>query len=252
MLDLSGKKVLICGVANKRSIAWGIAQACAKAGAELAFTYLNDRMEPMVRKMGDQIGVTKYYELDVANDDHFDALAASLKADWGSFDHIVHSIAFANKDAFDNRFHETTRADFAQAVDISAFSLIPLVRSLKPLLNPGAGVVAMSYYGAEKVVNMYRVMGVAKATLESVAKYLAEDLGPDDIRINCVSAGPVRTLAAAGIPGFRDLMREAEQRLPLRRHITTDEIASATLFLLTNTGITGEVMHVDAGYNILG
>ena len=251
-MNLKGKRVLICGVANQRSLAWAIAQACSEAGAELAFTYLNDRMEASVRKLGDTIAVQHYYELDVANDAHFDALAAGIQADWGQVDHVVHSIAFANKEAFDNRFYETTRADFAQAVDISAYSLIPLCRALKPLMSEGSGVVAMSYYGAEKVVPMYKVMGVAKATLESTAGYLAEDLGPDGIRVNCISAGPVRTLAAAGIPGFRDLMREAAEKMPLRRQITTEEVASAALFLLTNTGITGEVMHVDAGYNILG
>ena len=251
-MNLSGKRVLICGIANQRSLAWAIARACHEAGAELAFTYLNERMEGSVRKLGDTIGVKHYFELDVCNDDHFTALAAGIKAGWGNLDHVVHSIAFANKDAFDSRFHETERSDFIQAVDISAYSLIPLCRALKPLLNSGAGVVAMTYYGAEKVIPMYKIMGVAKATLEATAAYLAEDLGPDDIRINCLSAGPVRTLAAAGIPGFRDLMREAQTRMPLRRHITTDEVASATLFLLTNTGVTGEVLHVDAGYNILG
>ena len=251
-MNLSGKRVLICGVANQRSLAWAIAQACHEAGAELAFTYLNERMEGSVRKLGDKIGVSQYFELDVCNDDHFDSLAQGIKDTWGNLDHVVHSIAFANKDAFDSRFHETQRADFMQAVDISAYSLIPLCRALKPLMNPGAGVVAMTYYGAEKVVPMYKIMGVAKATLEATAAYLAEDLGPDDIRVNCLSAGPVRTLAAAGIPGFRDLMRDAESRMPLRRHITTEEVASATLFLLTNTGVTGEVLHVDAGYNILG
>jgi len=251
-MNLSGKRVLICGIANQRSLAWAIAQACHAAGAELAFTYLNERMEGSVRKLGEKIGVAHYYELDVCNDAHFGEVADGIKADWGNLDHVVHSIAFANKDAFDSRFHETERADFLQAVDISAYSLIPLCRALKPLLNPGAGVVAMTYYGAEKVIPMYKVMGIAKATLEATAAYLAEDLGPDNIRVNCLSAGPVRTLAAAGIPGFRDLMRDAEARMPLRRHITTEEVASATLFLLSNTGVTGEVMHVDAGYNILG
>ncbi|MEE2834674.1 MAG: enoyl-ACP reductase [Myxococcota bacterium] len=251
-MNLSGKRVLVCGVANQRSLAWAIAQACHEAGAELAFTYLNERMEGSVRKLGERIGVSQYFELDVCNEAHFDALADGIRDVWGGLDHVVHSIAFANKDAFDSRFHETTRQDFIQAVDISAYSLIPLCRALKPLLSPGAGVVAMTYYGAEKVVPMYKVMGVAKATLEATAAYLAEDLGPDDIRVNCLSAGPVRTLAAAGIPGFRDLMRDAEARMPLRRHITTEEVASATLFLLTNTGVTGEVLHVDAGYNILG
>lgn len=251
-MNLNGKKVLICGVANKRSIAWAIAQACHEAGAKLAFTYLNERMEAGVRKLGEAIGVEHYYELDVCQEAHFDAMAKALASDWCGLDHVVHSIAFANKDAFGGRFHETSRADFLQAIDISAYSLIPLCRSLKPLLNEQSGIVAMTYYGAEKVIPMYKVMGVAKATLESTAAYLAEDLGPDGIRVNCISAGPVRTLAAAGIPGFRDLMKEAAPRIPLRRHITTDEVAHATLFLLTNTGVTGEVLHVDAGYNILG
>jgi enoyl-[acyl-carrier protein] reductase I len=251
-MNLAGKKILICGVANQRSLAWAIAQACHAQGAQLALTYQNERMEAGVRKLGDQLGVSNYYELDAGNDAHFELMAAAIQADWGDLDHVVHSLAFANRDAFDARFHETCRADFLQAIDISAYSLIPLVRALKPLLNEGSGVVAMTYYGAEKVVPMYKVMGIAKAALECTAKYLAEDLGPDGIRVNCVSAGPVRTLAAAGIPGFRDLMRKATERLPLRRHISTDEIADSVLFLLKNTGVTGEILHVDAGYNILG
>jgi enoyl-[acyl-carrier protein] reductase I len=250
-MQLQGKKILICGVANKRSIAWAIAQACHEAGAELAFTYLNDRLEPFVRKLGDSIGVQQYFELDVGNNDHFDALHDSIEAAWGCVDGVVHSIAFANKEAFDRRFYETERADFLQAVDISAYSLVPLARCLRPLLSEGSSLLAMTYYGAEKVVPMYKVMGVAKAALECTARYLSEDLGRDGIRVNCLSAGPVRTLAAAGIPGFRDMMREAEARLPLQRHITTEEVAHAALFLLGNTGVTGECTHVDAGYNIL-
>ncbi len=253
MLNLSGKKALITGVANKRSIAWAIAQAMHEAGCELAFTYQTERLEAGVRKLGDSLGVAHYYELDVTNEAHFTRLAKGLEGDLGSLDYALHSIAFANKEAFDNPFHEISETDFLQAHQISAYSLIPLCRSLRHLLGQGDGgsVLAMTYFGAEKVVPMYSLMGVAKASLEVTARYLANDLGPDGIRVNCLSAGPVRTLAAAGIPGFRELMRKSEHVMPLRRHITTEEVAHAAAFLLANTGITGEVTHVDAGFNIL-
>lgn len=253
MLDLSGKKALVTGVANKRSIAWAIAQALHSAGCELAFTFQSERLEGGVRKLGETIGVEHYYELDVTQEAHFEALASGLAQDMGGLDYAVHSIAFANKDAFEKPFHEITETDFLQAHQISAYSLIPLCRSLRDLLtaDDGGSVLAMTYFGAEKVVPMYSLMAVAKASLEVTAKYLASDMGPDGIRVNCLSAGPVRTLAAAGIPGFRELMRHSEHVMPLRRHITTEEVAQAAAFLLANTGITGEVTHVDAGFNIL-
>ena len=251
---LQGRKGLIMGVANNRSIAWGIAKACAEAGAELAFTYQGEALKKRVQPLADELGVKLLMPCDVTSDESLDAVFDELKAAWGTLDFVVHAIAFSDKDELKGRYADTTRANFAQTMDISVYSFTAVAKHAEALMPEGGSLLTLSYYGAEKWVPHYNVMGVAKAALEASVRYLAADLGPGGIRVNAISAGPIRTLAAAGISGFRMMLDWNEKNAPLRKNVTIDEVGTAALFLLSDlsSGITGEIMHVDAGYNIIG
>jgi enoyl-[acyl-carrier protein] reductase I len=252
---LKGKRALITGVANDRSLAWAIAQAFHAEGAELAFTYPGEMMEKRVRPLAESLGAKAILDCDVAKDDDIDRTVQALRNVWDRVDVLVHSIGYAPREALDGRFTEvTTREAWRITLDISAYSLVALARAFKPLMPAGSNVVSLTYYGAEKVVRNYNVMGVAKAALECATRYLADDLGIDGIRVNTISAGPVRTLAAAGIKGMRTMLSENAERTPLRRNIDQDDVARAALYLCSDLAknVTGEVLHVDAGQNIIG
>ncbi|NPA30305.1 MAG: enoyl-ACP reductase FabI [Epsilonproteobacteria bacterium] len=252
---MQGKRGLIVGVANNKSIAYGIAKACREQGAELAFTYLNDALKKRVEPIAQELGSDMVYELDVSKPEHFEALAEALKEKWGTFDFIVHAVAFAPKEALSNPFVETTREAFGVAMDISVYSLIELSRHMLPMLNEGASIVTLSYLGAEKYIPNYNVMGVAKAALEASVRYLAADLGPrKKIRVNAISAGPIKTLAASGIGDFRFILKWNEANAPLRNNVTIEEVGNSAMFLLSPlaSGITGEVLYVDDGYHMMG
>jgi enoyl-[acyl-carrier protein] reductase I len=250
---LSGKKGLIVGVANQNSIAWACARALAAAGMELAFTYQGELMRDRVAKTVSSLGAdVPLMDLDVQDDEQIERVFGDLRERWGGLDFLLHSVAFAPKTAMSNPFLETTRADFLSAHDISAYSLVSLSRAAAPLMSEGGSIVTMTYYGSQKAVPGYNVMGVAKAALEASVRYLAVNLGERSIRINAVSAGAVNTLAARGVSHFRDLLKITAERAPLGRAIDVEEVGKATLFLASDlaSGITGEVMYVDAGFNI--
>ncbi len=253
---MEAKRALIVGVANERSIAWSIAQALHKDGYELAFTYLNEALEKRVRPLAESLGCPHVYPCDVQSDAQIESLFNSLNEKWGSLNCLVHSIAFAQKEDLEGSFVATSRKGFQMALDVSAYSLVALAKGAKPLMEKAGGgsIVTLSYYGAEKVVPNYNVMGVAKAALECCVRYLASELGPQHIRVNAVSAGPVRTLAAAGIRGFKGMLQVVESKSPLRRNVTADEVAEACFFLLSpkSGGVTGETFYVDSGFHILG
>src|SRR5512139_2356422 len=252
---LKGKRALIAGVANDRSIAWAIAEAFRAEGAELAFTYPGEAMGKRVIPLAKQLDPVAVLDCDVSKDEEIDRCFAELKKSWDRFDILVHSIGYAPREALDGRFADvTTREAWRIAMDVSAYSLVGLARAFKPLMPAGASIVSLSYYGAEKVVRNYNVMGVAKAALEASTRYLAEDLGRDGIRVNAISAGPLKTLAAAGIKGMRTMLSENASKTPLRRNIDHEEVGKAALFLCSSmgSGITGEVLYVDAGQNIMG
>lgn len=252
---LVGKRALVTGVANERSIAWAIAEAFHREGCELAFTYQGEVLEKRVKPLVDSVGAKAFIDCDVARDESIDAATAALREVWDGFDVLVHSIAYAPREALDGRFTDaTSREAWRIALDVSAYSLVGLTRAVKPMLRPGASVVTISYYGAEKVVSNYNVMGVAKAALECSVRYLAHDLGADDIRVNAISAGPLKTLAAAGIKGMRSMLSDNADRTPLRRNIDHADVGNAAVYLCSALGrnVTGEVLHVDAGQNILG
>ena len=252
---LRGKRALVTGVANERSIAWAIAQAFHAEGAELAFTYPGEGMEKRVRPLAETLNPAAILDMDVGSDDAIQATARTLAERWDRLDILVHSIGFAPREALDGRFADvTTREAWRIALDVSAYSLEGLARAFKPLMRPGASIVSLSYYGSEKVVRNYNVMGVAKAALECSTRYLADDLGQDGIRVNCISAGPLKTLAASGIKGMRTMLSDNAAKTPLRRNIEQDDVARAALYLCSDLArnVTGEVLHVDAGQNILG
>jgi len=253
---LAGKTGLIVGVANKRSISWAIAQAAANAGARLALTYPSERLEENVRELAATLENPLILPCDVTSDQQIDALAASLGDGFGGLDFLLHGAAFAPKDELNNPFVQTSREGFRVALDVSAYSLIGLTRAVAPLMKQrgGGSVLTLTYLGSQRVFTNYNVMGVAKAALEASVRYLASDLGPDNIRVNAISAGPIKTLAAMGIKDFsaiRDIYRE---RTPLRRNVELDDVAGAAMFLLgpASRGITGEILMVDAGYHITG
>jgi enoyl-[acyl-carrier protein] reductase I len=256
MNDLfAGKRVLVFGIANERSIAWGIAEAMKRAGAEFIFTYAGEQLERRVRPLAEQIGARLLLPCDVTDDEQVDALFEQVAEHWDGIDVLIHAVAFANREDLDGRFVDTTRAGFLTALEVSAYSLVLLARKAEPLLAARRGsIITLSYYGAEKVIQNYNVMGIAKAALEACVRYLANDLGPAGIRVNGISAGPVKTLAAAGIRGFKTIFGVVEERAPLRRNVTQEDIGNAALFLCSElgAGVTGEIMHVDSGYNILG
>ena len=251
---LKGKKVLIFGLANKRSIAWGIAKAFHQNGATLGFSYGIPQLERRVMPMAEELGVDFVEMCDVAKDDDIDAVFEKASDRFGTIDILIHSVAFARRDDLTGRFVDTSRDGFALALDISAYSLVALSQRAAGLMPNGGSVLTMSYYGAEKAVPHYNVMGVAKAALEACVRYLAMELGPEGIRVNAISAGPIKTLSAAGIAGFRKMLRYTSERNPLRRNVDQDEVGKAALWLCSDlaSGVTGEVVHVDAGYHILG
>lgn len=251
---LAGRRGLIMGVANERSIAWGIAQAARREGAELAFTYAGDVIEKRVRPLAAQLGSELVLPCDVRTDEAIEAAFAQLAEEWESLDFLVHAIAFANKDELKGLFMDTSREGFRLALDVSVYSLVAITRAAAPLLRPGSSILTLTYLGAERTLPHYNVMGVAKAGLESAVRYLAADLGPRGVRVNAVSAGPLRTLAAAGIGDFRKIFDWYEAASPMRRNVTQEEVADAALPLLSEwgRGITGEVLHVDCGYHTVG
>ena len=251
---MQGKRGLIMGLANDRSIAWGIAQAVAAQGAELAFSYQGEALKKRVEPLAETLGTPLLYECDVASDDSIDALFQSVQAQWGGLDFLVHAIGFADKNELRGRYVDTSRAGFALAMDISVYSFTAVCQRAAAMMAPGGSLLTLTYYGAEKVMPHYNVMGVAKAGLEASVKYLAEDLGKDGIRVNAISAGPIKTLAASGIGDFRYIMRWNELNSPLRRNVTQEEVGKAALYLLSDlgSGTTGENLHVDAGYHAIG
>jgi enoyl-[acyl-carrier protein] reductase I len=251
---LEDKKGLIFGIANKNSIAWGIAQALHEHGAELGFSYGIAQLEKRVRPLAEEVGVTFVEKCDVTADDEITAVFHKVADHFGRIDILVHSIAYAPSEELEGRFVNTSREGFRVALDISAYSLVALARAAVPLMTQGGSIISMTYYGAEKVVPHYNVMGVAKAALEASTRYLAADLGPQNIRVNAISAGPIKTLAAAGIAGFRKMLGYVGERAPLRRNIDQDEVGRTALWLCSDlsSGVTGEVIYVDAGYHILG
>jgi len=249
-----GKKVVVFGVANKKSIAWGIAQSLTEQGAELCLTYPNDAMKKRVEPLAEELGCNTVLECDVQSDEHLDKVFAELKDKWGTLDGVVHSVAFANRDDLSNPFSETSRAGFHLAMDISAYSLVTITNRAKHLMPNGGSIIALTYLGAERIVPNYNVMGVAKAALEASVRYLAGDLGKDNIRINGISSGPIKTLAASGIPKFRDLLNQFADTAPLKRTTDVEDVAKTALFLLSDmsSGITAETLYVDCGFNKMG
>lgn len=252
---LEGKKALIFGVANDRSIAWGVARELHAQGAELAFTYAGEVLEKRVRPLAEGIGSTIVLPCDVTRDDEIEAVFEEVGRRWGGLDILVHAIAFARKEDLSQPYVQTGREGFHTALDISSYSLVALTRHAAGLMKGrGGAVVTLTYMGSEKVVPNYNVMGVAKAALEASVRYLAHDLGPEGIRVNAISAGPVKTLAASGIAGFRDMLHLVSERAPLRRNVNPAEIGRTAVYLVSDlgSGVTGETLHVDAGYNVMG
>ena len=251
---LDGKKALIFGVANDHSIAWGIARALHEAGAEVGFSSVESLIEKRVRPLATSIGSTFVEPCDVQSDDDIRAVMDKWRAAHGELDILVHALAFARREDLDGAFVDTSRDGFALALDVSAYSLVALVREARPLLHAGSSVLTLTYYGAEKVVSHYNVMGVAKAALEACVRYLAADLGPDRIRVNAISAGPVRTLAASGISGFKKMYGSFAEVAPLRSNITPEDVGRSAVFLASDlsSAVTGEVLYVDGGFNVMG
>jgi enoyl-[acyl-carrier protein] reductase I len=251
---LQGRKGLILGVANEKSIAWGVARACHREGAELGFNYLGEALKKRVHPLAESIRSSFVEPLDVGDDAQLDDFFAKVEARWGRLDFLVHSIAFANRESLKGNFRDTSRADFHLALDISAYSFIACARRAARLMGPGGAMATMSFLGAVRAVPNYNVMGVAKAALEAATRYLAHDLGPEGIRVNAVSAGPIRTLAASGVGDIRKLMEKSARGAPLRRNVTQEEVGNAAAYLLSDwaSGVTGEVHYVDAGFNVGG
>jgi enoyl-[acyl-carrier protein] reductase I len=252
---LEGKKAVIFGVANEKSIAWAIAERFKQEGAELAFTYAGDTLAKRVIPLAEELGVQLVLPCDVRNDEDIAQTFGTIREAWGGLDILIHSVAYANKDELKGSFLNTTREGFTTAMDISAYSLIGLAKEAVPLMKGrGGAIVAMTYYGGQKVFPSYNVMGVAKAALEMSVRYLAESVGVDGIRVNAISAGPLRTLAAAGIGGFNQIAGHVASKAPLRRNITQEDVAGTALYLCSPlaNGVTGEVHFVDSGYNIIG
>ena len=250
---LTGKKALILGVANDMSIAWGIAKALKADGAQVALSYLNENLQKRVDPLAAEVGADFTFEMDVTNNDHYTNVQKIVEEKWGKFDILVHSLAFGDKADLKGRFVETSREGFKMACDISAFSLIGLCNALKDNMNDGASVIAMTYHGSVKVLKGYNVMGVAKAALEASTRYLADDLGPQNIRVNCISAGPIRTLAASAVPGLKDFLKVIEEKAPMRKNVTQEDVGGTAVYLASrlSTGVTGQVLYVDSGINIM-
>lgn len=252
---LEGKKILILGAANHRSIAWGVAKACDEEGAEICLTYQSEKLKSKIEGLvGELSRKPLLIPCDVTDDEHVGSLFNTIKKQWGHLDGLVHSIAFAQRDDLDNGFAQTSREGFSLALDISAYSFVILARHAAALMSNGGSMICMSYLGGERVFTNYNIMGVAKSALEMSARYLAADLGPKQIRVNVVSPGPLRTLAAAGIPGFTKILDEVAQTAPLKRNVLQEEVAKASVFLLSDyaSGVSAETLHVDCGYHAMG
>ena len=251
---MAGKRGLIMGVANDRSIAWGIAKAVAAQGGELAFTYQGEALERRVRPLAESVGANILVPCDVTDDASIDATFAALKEKWGSLDFVVHAIAFSDKDELKGKYVDTSRGNFLRTLDISCFSFTAVALRAKELMPNGGSLVTLTYLGAERVMPHYNVMGVAKAALECSVRYLAADLGDQAIRVNSISAGPIKTLAASGIGDFRQILRWNELNAPLNRNVTIEDVGGAGLYLVSDLsrGVTGELHHVDSGYNVVG
>jgi len=251
---MRGKRGLIMGIANNRSLAWGIASAARRAGAELALTYQGDAFKKRVEPLAAELGAHVAGHCDVTDAATMDAVFKDVEAHWGGLDFLLHAIAFSDKDQLTGRYIDTTADNFRKTMDISCYSLTALARRAEPLMANGGSILTLTYYGAEKVMPHYNVMGVAKAALEASLRYLAVDLGPKGIRVNAVSAGPIKTLAASGIGDFRYILKWNEYNAPLRRTVTIEDVGRAAVFLLSDmgSGVTGEVVHVDAGYHVVG
>jgi enoyl-[acyl-carrier protein] reductase I len=251
---MAGKKGLIMGVANERSIAWGIAKACHDAGAKVAFTFQGEALEKRVRPLASSIGSEIILPCDVTNPASIDATFAEIQKQWGDLDFVVHAIAFSNKDELRGRYLDTTPDNFALTMNVSVYSFTAVAQRAVPMMKNGGSLLTLTYYGAERVIPHYNVMGVAKAALEASVRYLAADLGEQKIRVNAISAGPIKTLAFAGINDGRYILKWNELNSPLKRNVSTEEVGNAGLYLLSDlgTGVTGEVMHVDAGYHVVG
>ncbi len=254
MATLQGKTALIFGLANDKSIAWGISQALHREGATLGFSYAGPVIEKRMRPLAERLGATFIEPCDVSSDSDIEQVMARAKDTFGTIDILIHSVAFARQEDLKGRFIDTSREGFLVAHEISAYSLVGLARAARPLMPNGGSMLTLTYYGAEKVVPKYNVMGVAKASLEATVRYLAADLGPEGIRVNAISAGPIRTLAASGISGFRSYLKTFADSAPLRRNVTIEDVGSTAAFLCSDgaSAITGEVLYVDSGYNIMG
>jgi enoyl-[acyl-carrier protein] reductase I len=251
---LDGKNALIFGLANDKSIAWGITQALHREGANIGISYAMEALKRRVMPLAEQIGCKWVEECDVSKDEQIAATAEKAAAQFGKIDVLVHSIAFAGREELTGPFYNTSREGFKNALDISVFSFVALAKAFEPMLNPGASLMCMTYYGSVKVAPHYNVMGVAKAALEASTRYLAYDLGPQKIRVNAISAGPIRTLAAAGVGGFRDMYKHFADMSPMRENVTIEDVGDAAVFLASDLSkrITGEVLYVDSGFNTIG
>ncbi|MEM8960709.1 MAG: enoyl-ACP reductase [Acidobacteriota bacterium] len=253
-IDLSGKRALIMGVTNARSLGWAIAEQLHVAGAELAFSYQGERLRGELEKLTKDIPNVRLYQVDVTREDEVAHLFGDLESAWGQIDALVHSIAFAPRDAMTGRYVDTSRDDWVTALEISAYSLVTVARAAEPLMREGSSMVTLSYYAAEKVVPKYNVMGVAKSALEASVRYLAYDLGKKGVRVNAISAGPVKTIAARSIPGFTSMYKKVGEMSPLGRNVTQAEVGNLGLFLLSplGGGITGETIYIDGGFHVMG
>lgn len=251
---LKDKKAAIFGVANNKSIAYGISKSFKDNGARLAFSYVGEAIQKRVEPISQELGGDFIFPCDVSSDESIAEAAAIVKKEWGSLDVLVHSVAFAQREDLQGRFIDTSRDGFRIALDISAYSLVALCKAFEDMLNPGASVITMTYYGSTKVITNYNVMGVAKAALDCSMRYLSTELGPKNIRINAISAGPIRTLAASAVSGMRDMLSELAERVPLRRNVSIEDVGGLATFLASDlsSGVTGDTIFVDAGYNIMG
>ena len=251
---MEGKRGLIMGLANDRSLAWGIAQKLSEAGAELAFSYQGEALGKRVRPLAEQLGVPRLFECDVSDMSSLDALFAEVAKEWPTIDFVVHAIGFSDKNELRGRYYDTSLDNFLMTMNISVFSFTAVAQRARAMMPEGGSLLTLTYYGSEKVVPHYNVMGVAKSALDTSVKYLAVDLGPENIRVNAISAGPIKTLAASGIGDFRYILKWNELNAPMRRNVTIEDVGGAGLYLLSDlaSGVTGEIHHVDAGYNVIG